>query len=167
MPSAQRSVVAAQQSLSSPMDEEENLNALHKVGQKLHEELVADHASDTDIMIELLEGAMIHSDMSASGYHQARDPQLYSVALDLLEEKMIRGGAGPGVAGKFVFATGITLKGREYLDRLRRERYEQSFRAKTKKVLWGASCTLFGAVITHVPDIITAVSTWWHQGANP
>ena len=128
--------------------------------EKTRSQLVK-RATDTTRIIEILEDATFWPIGKVLLRHQC-DEQELNLSADLIDEGWLRGQVTRLKSlVKGVSVHGITIKGRENLDRLKRQRRERSLRGRIGKMLWGAGGTIFGAVITHLADIVGFVGKWW------
>ena len=117
--------------------------------------------SDVELMIEILEDATTRSNkpQEASQPRQFSESQELALIFDLIDAKHVRGEVidskerPPRGAAMW----GITLSGREYLQKLKTEHDARKLPAKLAKLSWAIGGWLVGIITA---GIIAAVSAW-------
>lgn len=122
-------------------------------------------ATDTGDIIMMLEDAAMESG-TGTGYHKDRDWEGMKLALELFDSGLVRAqpiNRGPFNSATTVVVTGITITGREYLDKLKREKKERTLKGRVKKALLVGGGALVTEIIHRTPDLLSWASHLFQQ----
>jgi len=110
-------------------------------------------------MMEILKDAAARSDDPEPKVREFSEKRELALVYDFIEAKHIRGEVLPSLSGppRGAAMWGITLSGREYLQKLSVEREAQRLPAKFAKLLWVVSGWAFGILTAAISALIALV----------
>ncbi len=87
-----------------------------------------------------------------------------NLAIELIDAGYLRGEIldRTNLGATCAIVAGITIAGREFLEKLKREKRERSWRGRMTKAIWAFWGWIVGLLGPHISDVSQFVARWWH-----